>query len=76
MTYYHKNQKRHFFVKKRVDTAFLSKKFMITRSSLAFEDLLASSIAPQAMPPRAKVTYFSHITWSNTKFDQISSSEY
>ena len=30
--------------------AFLSWKFMITRSSIAFEDLLASSIAQQVMP--------------------------
>ena len=27
--------------------------FMITHSSMAFEDLLASSIAPQVMPPWA-----------------------
>ena len=31
---------------KRAITTFLSRKFMITRSSIAFEDLLASSIAP------------------------------
>ena len=31
--------------------AFLPRKCIITRSSIAFEDLLASSIAPQVMPP-------------------------
>ena len=30
---------------------FCCKKFMIMRFSIAFEDLLASSIAPQVMPP-------------------------
>ena len=37
---------------------FLSQKFMITRSSIAFEDFLGSSIAPQVMPPwsRKKVS--------------------
>ena len=30
---------------------FLSRKSMITRSSIAFEDFLGSSIAPQVMPP-------------------------
>ena len=30
---------------------------MITRSSIAFEDLLASSIAPQAMQPWDRYTY-------------------
>ena len=29
---------------------------MITRSSIAFEDFLGSSIAPQVMPPCIKVT--------------------
>ena len=32
-------------------TTFLSRKFMITRPSIAFEDFLGSSIAPQVMPP-------------------------
>ena len=36
---------------KRTITTFLSRKFMITRSSIAFEDFLGSSIAPQVMPP-------------------------
>ena len=37
--------------RKRAITTFLSRKFMITRSSIAFEDFLGSSIAPQVMPP-------------------------
>ena len=37
--------------RKRAITPFLSRKFMITRSSIAFEDFLGSSIAPQVMPP-------------------------
>ena len=37
--------------RKRAFTTFLSQKFMITRSSIAFEDFLGSSIAPQVMPP-------------------------
>ena len=40
-----------FLSRKRAITVFLSRKFMITRSSIVFEDLLASSIAPQVMPP-------------------------
>ena len=36
---------------KRAITAFLSRKSMITRLSIAFEDFLGSSIAPQVMPP-------------------------
>ena len=43
--------KTSFLSRKRAITAFLSQKFKITRSSVAFEDLLASSIAPQIMPP-------------------------
>ena len=38
------------YVAKRAITTFLSQKFMSTRSLTAFEDLLASSIAPQVMP--------------------------
>ena len=37
--------------RKRAITTFLSQKFMITRLSIAFEDFLGSSIAPQDMPP-------------------------
>ena len=40
-----------FLSRKRAITTFLSRKFMITRSSIAFEDFLGSSIAPQVMPP-------------------------
>ena len=43
--------KKHHFAGKHAIMAFLSQKFMITRFSIAFEDLLASSIAPQVMPP-------------------------
>ena len=47
--------------------AFLSQKFMITRSSIVFEDLLASSIAPQVMPPlcysRGIVRFKGTIEW-------------
>ena len=38
-------------LRKRAITTFLSRKFIITRSSIAFEDFLGSSIAPQVMPP-------------------------
>ena len=34
----------------RAEWTFLSRTFMITRISIAFEDLLASSIAPQGLP--------------------------
>ena len=37
--------------RKRAITTFLSRKSMITRLSIAFEDFLGSSIAPQVMPP-------------------------
>ena len=40
-----------FLSRKRAITTFLSRKFIITRSSIAFEDFLGSSIAPQVMPP-------------------------
>ena len=36
---------------KRAITTFLSRKSMITRLSIAFEDFLGSPIAPQVMPP-------------------------
>ena len=51
MTFCHKNEKPQFLSRKHAVTAFLSRKFMITRSLIAFEDLLASSIAPQVAPP-------------------------
>ena len=37
--------------RKHVIMVFLSRKFMITRLSIAFEDFLGSLIAPQVMPP-------------------------
>ena len=37
--------------RKRAITTFLSQKSMITRLSIASEDFLGSSIAPQVMPP-------------------------
>ena len=37
--------------RKRAITTFLSRKFMITRLSIAFEDFPGSSIASQVMPP-------------------------
>ena len=39
-----------FFAKTLNNNIFLSRKFMITHLSIAFEDLLGSSIAPQVMP--------------------------
>ena len=61
---------------KRAITTFLSRKFMITPSSIAFEDFRGSSIAPQVMPPwggriyvtrhqpttKASVTATAHLT--------------
>ena len=47
---YHDISKTPFLLQKHAITAFLSWKFMITRSSIVFENLLASSIAPQVMP--------------------------
>ena len=43
--------KTSFLLQKRAITTFLSRKFMITRLSIAFEDFLGSSIASQVMPP-------------------------
>ena len=40
-----------FLSQKHAITTFLSRKFMITRSSIAFKDILGSSIAPQVVPP-------------------------
>ena len=42
--------------RKRAITTFLSQKSMITRLSIAFEDFLGSSIAPQVVPP-----WYSHL---------------
>ena len=51
-TYIYINRiKPPFLSRKRAFTTFLSQKFMITRSSITFEDFLGSSIAPQVMPP-------------------------
>ena len=51
--------KTSFLSRKRAITTFLSRKSMITRLSIAFEDFLGSSIAPQVMPPCSpvQVTY-------------------
>ena len=40
-----------FLSQKRAIRTFLSRKFTILRSSIAFEDFLGSSIATQVMPP-------------------------
>ena len=47
--------KTSFLSRKRANTTFLSRKFMITHSSIAFEDFLGSSIAPQVRPPWCSV---------------------
>ena len=47
------------FVAKTRNYDILSRKFMITRSSIAFVDFLGSSIAPQVMPP----CRFVHTIW-------------
>jgi len=60
-----------FLSRKRAITTFLSRKFMITRSSIAFEDFLGSSIAPQVMPPWAPVVcYIEHQKESKTLVSQ------
>ena len=50
MTFCHKDKKHHFCRKNTQLRNFLSRKFRITHLSIAFEDLLGSSIAPQVMP--------------------------
>ena len=50
--------------RKRAITAFLSQKSMITRLSIAFEDFLGSSIAPQVMPPWGHPIYFDHAEYT------------
>ena len=45
-------------LRKRAITAFLSQKSMIPRLSIAFEDFLGSSIAPQVMPPCPRMYFF------------------
>ena len=47
-----------YLSRKRAITTFLSQKFMITRSSIAFEDFLGSSIAPQVMPPWSQLAQY------------------
>ena len=51
------------FVAKTRNYDILSRKFMITRSSIAFVDFLGSSIAPQVMPPCHQ-----HILFSGKQF--------
>ena len=50
MTFCHKNQKHHFVANAQL-RHFFRENSMTTRSPIAFEDLLASSITPQVMPP-------------------------
>ena len=63
MTYHDilsQKSKTPFLSRKRPITTFLSRKFMITRLSIAFEHFLGSSIASQDMPH-----------WENTLFRQF-----
>ena len=53
--------------RKRAITTFLSGKFMITRSSIVFENFLSSSIAPQVMPP----CFFPQTLVPNLTYQQI-----
>ena len=53
MTFCHKD-KNIIFVAKTRHYDILSRKFMITRLLIAFEDLLGSSIAPQVVPHCSK----------------------
>ena len=53
--------KTSFLSRKRAITTFLSRKFMITRSSIAYEDFLGSSIVSQVMPPCQQATIASFI---------------
>ena len=48
---YINRMKSPFLSQKRAITTFLSRKFIITRSLIALEDFLDSSITPQGMPP-------------------------
>ena len=52
-----------FLSRKRAIVTFLSRKFMITCSSIAFEDFLGLSIAPQVMPPWSNVTLTMSTYW-------------
>ena len=79
-TYIYINRiKTPFLSRKRAITTFLSQKFMITRSSIAFEDFLGSSIAPQVMPPCPLEVGFLLCAWrdsapvlfSSLKSDQL-----
>ena len=61
--YIYKKDKRPIFCRKN---AQLRRKFMITRSSIAFEDFLGSSIAPQVMPPcHELITWAGNPVWLN-----------
>ena len=65
--------KKTFMSRKRAITTFLSRKFIITRSWIAFEDFLGSSIAPQVMPscvwhiPGREYPYPIKENWSKLK---------
>ena len=48
-------------MRKHTITTFLSRKSMITRLSIAFEDFLGSSIAPQVMPPWMSLSFTSRV---------------
>ena len=60
-----------FLSRKRAITTFLSQKFMITRSSIPFEDFLGSSIAPQVMPPWCQVVPFLSFSSLRADFCQL-----
>ena len=59
---------------KRTITTFLSRKFMITRSSIAFEDLLAPSTASQVMPSKSRTKWleFNKSKWPNVIWQMVS----
>ena len=52
-----------FVSRKGVNTAFLSRKFIDTRSSIAFCDLLDSSIAPHIKPHCIILVYYTEIVY-------------
>ena len=56
----------NFFVAKKHNYDIFVTKLMIMRSSIAFEDLLASSIAPQVMPPWTCLLW-SDLVWCGVK---------
>ena len=57
-----KLNKNLIYVAKRTITTFLSRKLMITRLSIAFEDFPGSSIASQVMPPCLDESNYSKIS--------------